>query len=162
MLKRRLLLASALVGVELLAAMNGAQAGMNLAGVRGTHSVNLGSVNCKNIGGGRQAGYNVYSPVNINTRINSSTNVNVNKPLNVYAPVNVTNNVDNSTNVSVTNNINNAKYIDNSTNVTVNSSVRISNTNIFNGIGSGGHSGSGMGGRRDYGHDLGVLAYAGD
>jgi len=153
MLKRRLLLASALVGVELLGTVSGAQAGAGLAGVHGTHAINLGSVNCRNIGGGRQAGLNVYSPVNINTRVNNSTNISVNKPLNVYAPVNVTNNVDNSTNINATVNINNAKYIDNSTNVTVNKDIRVSTTNIFNGSGSshdmggnwGSHSG-GMGG----------------
>ena len=136
MLKRKLLLASALVGVELIAMAGGAQAG-NLAGVRGTHSVNLGSMNYRNIGGSRQAGLNVYSPVNINNKVNSSTNISVNKPLNVYAPVNVTNNVDNSTNISSTVNINNAKYIDNSTNVTVNKEINVSTTNIFNGMGSG-------------------------
>ena len=148
MLRRRLLLASTLVGVELLAAAGGAEAGGSLAGVRGSHSVNVGNVNCRNIGsvGGssKQAGYNVYSPVNVNNKINSSTNVSVNKPLNVYAPVNVTNNVDNSTNISTTNNINNAKYIDSSTNVSVNKEINVSTTNIFNG---GGHSGfGGMGG----------------
>jgi hypothetical protein len=138
MLKRRLLLASALVGVELLVAANAARAGGSLAGLRNTHTVNISGLSGKNIGGGKGLpGLNVYSPVNINNRVNSSTNINVNKSLNVYSPVNVTNHVDNSTNISANLNINNARYIDNSTNVTVNKEINVSTTNIFNGMGSG-------------------------
>ena len=93
---------------------------------------------------------NVYSPVNINNKVNSSTNPSaLNKPLNVYAPANVTNNVDESTNITATNNINNRQIHRPQIRPmwTVNNSVKISTTNIFNGSG-GSHSGGGgmMGG----------------
>lgn len=138
MLKRKLLLASALAGAELVATSWDAQAG-GRAGMSGSRSFHVGTVNCHTNIGGNTGNLHVYSPTNI-------SNVNVNRSLNVFSPTNITNNVNNSTNLNVTNNINNSRYINNSTNVAINSSINIRTTNIFNGVSSGGGHMGGMGG----------------
>jgi hypothetical protein len=158
MLKRRLLLASALAGMELTVSMGGAQAG----GMGGFHmpSMNTSNFKCPDIGGrfgghmgNRGGGVNVYSPTTITNNINRATNINVNKRLNVYSPVNVTTNIDRSSNINAQVNIDNSRSIDMSSNVSVNKEINVRTTNIFNGRGSspdhwqggqwGSHSGGG-------------------
>jgi len=145
MLKRQILLTSALVSAGLIAGASSAQAG-GMANFHMPRSVNVGSVsnrvgalNCRTIGGGRSPGLNVYGSngSSITNNINRSTNINVNKSLNVYSPVSITNNIDRSTNISANVNIDNSKYIDTSTNISVNKDINIRTTNIFNGMGSG-------------------------
>jgi hypothetical protein len=139
MLRKTILLTSALVGAELLAGAGIAQAG------------GMGHFQMPHMGGGAMAGrlcpgvsthsgnagfgrsnLNVYAPVNVTTNVNRSTNVAVNRALNVYAPVTVNSSINNSVN------INNSKVIDTSTNISVNKEINVRTTNIFNGLGSGG------------------------
>lgn len=148
MLKHRILLTSALAGVEMLAGAACAQAGG--MGHFSMPQMNMGSLssrlNCPpgmgGMGGNRGGGStNVYAPVRVTTNINNSTHVNVNKSLNVYSPVTVNSNINNSVA------INNSQYIDTSTNVSVNKEINIRTTNIFNGrMGGGGGSDHSQGG----------------
>ena len=115
MLKRTILLTSALVGVELIAGGLAAQAG-GMSGFHMPHSVNVGAVSSR------------LGPLNCKTG-SGHPGLNV--------TTGITNNIDRSSNISANVNIDNSKYIDTSTNITVNKDINVRTTNIFNGMGSG-------------------------